>query len=134
MILKEVIVLSEKGDFLEDFKEGESFSLIIDLVSLKALTKEIFSFQYKKLWFLVTFLLTATYIRNESGLSKIYSKSIFEIYDTFESMPSRVEFEIDKKLIKKKILLLSNPLINESFHLLMAVSYTHLTLPTIVSV
>jgi hypothetical protein len=29
-------------------------------------------------------------------------------------MPSRVEFEIDKKLIKKKILLLSNPLINES--------------------
>ena len=49
MILKEVIVLSEKGDFLEDFKEGESFSLIIDLVSLKALTKEIFSFQYKKL-------------------------------------------------------------------------------------
>ena len=90
MILKEVIVLSEKGDFLDDFKEGESFSLIIDLVSLKALTKEIFSFQFKKLWFLVTFLLTATYIRNESGLSKIYSKSIFEIYDTFESMPSRV--------------------------------------------
>ena len=114
MILREVIVLSEKGDFLEDFKEGESFSLIIDLVSLKALTKEIFSFQFKKLWFLVTFLLTATYIRNESGLSKIYSKSIFEIYDTFESMPSRVEFEIDNKLIKKKILLLSNPLINES--------------------
>jgi hypothetical protein len=86
----------------------------MDFVSLKALFKEIFSFQFKKLWFLVTFLLTATYIRNESGLSKIYSKSIFEIYDTFESMPSRVEFEIDKKLIKKKILLLSNPLINES--------------------
>ena len=102
MILKEVIVLSERGDFLDDFKEGESFSLIIDLVSLKALIKEIFSFQFKKLWFLVTFLLTATYIRNESGLSKIYSKSIFEIYD------------IDNKLIKKKILLLSNPLINES--------------------
>ena len=112
MKLKEVIVLSEKGDFLKDFKEGESFSLIMDFVSLKALSKEIFSFQFKKLWFLVTFLLTATYIRNESGLSKIYSKSIFEIYDTFESVPSRVEFEIDKKLIKKKILLLSNPLIN----------------------
>ena len=88
MKLKEVIVLSEKGDFLRDFKEGESFSLIMDFVSLKALSKEIFSFQFKKLWFLVTFLLTATYIRNESGLSKIYSKSIFEIYDTFESMPS----------------------------------------------
>ena len=113
MKLKEVIVLSEKGDFLKDFNDGESFSLIMDFVSLKALFKEIFSFQFKKLWFLVTFLLTATYIRNESGLSKIYSKSIFEIYDTFESMPSRVEFEIDKKLIKKKILLLSNPLIIE---------------------
>ena len=114
MILKEVIILSEKGDLLNDFKEGEPFSLIMDFVSLKALTREIFLFQFKKLWFLVTFLLTATYIRNESGLSKIYSKSIFDIYDTFESMPSRVEFEIDKKSIKKKILLLSNLLLNES--------------------
>ena len=50
MILKEVIILSEKGDFLRDLKEGESFSLIMDLVSLKTLTKEIFSFQFKKLW------------------------------------------------------------------------------------
>ena len=32
MILKEVIILSEKGDFLRDLKEGESFSLIMDFL------------------------------------------------------------------------------------------------------
>ena len=114
MKISGVVILSEKGEVIDNLGEANSVVLIMDFFSLKILLKEIFSFQIKKLWFLISFMMTAKYLRNETGLSKFYSKSIFEIYDTFESMSSRVEFEIDNKLIKKKILLLSNPLINLS--------------------
>ena len=48
-------------------------------------------------------MMTAKYLRNETGLSKFYSKSIFEIYDTFESIPARVEFDLNNVSIKKKV-------------------------------
>ena len=114
MKLNGVITLSEQGEIVEDPHAVESVTLILDISSLKILIKEIFTFQLKKIWFLFSFLITAKYLRNEVGLSKFYSKSIFEIYDTFESISARVEFDTNKASIKKKIFLLSNPLINEN--------------------
>ena len=114
MKLNGVITLSEQGEIVEDPDAVKSVILVLDILSLKILVKEIFTLQLKKIWFLVSFLFTAKYFRNEVGLSKFYSKSIFEIYDTFESISARVEFDTNKASIKKKIFLLSNPLINEN--------------------
>ena len=109
MKISGVIILSEQGEIIENLEEVNSVVLIMDFFSLKSFFKGIFSLRIKKLWFLITFLMTAKYLRNETGLSKFYSKSIFEIYDTFESIPARVEFDPKKVLIKKKFFLLSNP-------------------------
>ena len=114
MKLNGVILLTDQGEIVENPDAAESVILILDVLSLKILIKEIFTLQFKKIWFFVSFLVTATYFRNEVGLSKFYSKSIFEIYDTFESIPARVEFDTNKVSIKKKIFLLSNPLSNEN--------------------
>ena len=114
MKISGVIILSEQGEIIENLEEVNSVVLIMDFFSLKSFFNGIFSLRIKKLWFLITFLMTAKYLRNETGLSKFYSKSIFEIYDTFESIPARVEFDSKKVLIKKKFFLLSNPFLNES--------------------
>lgn len=109
-----VIILSENGEVIDNLDDANSVVLIMDFFSFKILLKEIFSLQIKKLWFLISFMVTAKYLRNETGLSKFYSKSIFEIYDTFESIPARVEFDLNKVSIKRKFFLLSNSLLNES--------------------
>ena len=114
MKLNRVILLSTEGEIIKNLEDVESVILILDFLSLKILLKEIFTLQFKKLWFFISFLFTAKYFRNEVGLSKFYSKSIFEIYDTFESIPARVEFDTNKVSIKKKIFLMSNPLIDEN--------------------
>ena len=114
MKLNRVILLSTEGEIIKNLEDVESVILILDFLSLKILLKEIFTLQFMKLWFFVSFLFTAKYFRNEVGLSKFYSKSIFEIYDTFESIPARVEFDTNKVSIKKKIFLMSNPLIDEN--------------------
>ena len=114
MKISGVVILSEKGEIIDNLGEANSVVLIMDFFSLKILLKEIFSLQIKKLWFLISFMMTAKYLRNETGLSKFYSKSIFEIYDTFESIPARVEFDLSNVSIKRKFFLLSNSLLDES--------------------
>ena len=114
MKISGVVILSEKGEIIDNLDEANSVVLIMDFFSLKILLKEIFSLQIKKIWFLISFMMTAKYLRNETGLSKFYSKSIFEIYDTFESIPARVEFDLINVSIKRKFFLLSNSLLDES--------------------
>ena len=56
--------------------------------------------------------MTAKYFETKQGFRSFIQNQFFEIYDTFESIPARVEF--DPKVLIKKFFLLSNPFLNES--------------------
>ena len=66
MKISGVVILSEKGEIIDNLGEANSVVLIMDFFSLKILLKEIFSLQIKKLWFLISFMMTAKYLRNET--------------------------------------------------------------------
>ena len=51
MKLNGVILLTDQGEIVENPDAVESVILILDVLSLKILIKEIFTLQFKKIWF-----------------------------------------------------------------------------------
>ena len=72
MKLNGVILLTDQGEIVENPDEVESVILILDVLSLKILIKEIFTLQFKKIWFFISFRLLLHIL----GMKLVFQNSI----------------------------------------------------------
>ena len=107
MKIENAICINSEGTIIESFSlETESNEyLLVDLFCLKQILKRTISFKNNTFSLCFKIIFSSNYCRSVSSLASFLDLSIFDIYETLDEIPQRLNLEINPKNLKIILLL-----------------------------